>query len=225
MVIALFDIDGTLMLGSKLKDEIAYPTAFREIYGLDVNIDDINRKGKTDKEIIVGLLRKNGLDDEKIYSKLEAFMNKMVEIFNKNLDSDEFDVFESVPKFLSRLNGCGVVMGLVTGNLEPIAWGILEKTGLKHYFKFGAFGTDDSDRNNLAKTALIRAKELGFESSDVFLFGDAPQDMQAGKFIGAVTIGVTTGSYSKTDLMNAGADHVFENLGDTEIIEFVVESK
>ena len=225
MVIALFDVDGTLMLGSKLKDEIAYPMAFREVYGLDVNIDDISRKGKTDQEIIVGLLKKKGLSNKEITSKLKVFMDKMVEVFNQNIEDDEFDVFKEVPGFLSKLSEKGVIMGLVTGNLEPIAWGALEKVGLKHYFKFGGFGTDDGDRSNLIRVALDRAKGLGLQSEKVFLFGDAPQDMRAGKARGVVAVGVTTGAYSKEDLLAAGADHVFENLGDEKLVRIVTESK
>ena len=62
---------------------------------------------------------------------------------------------------------------------------------------------------------LVIGNHQSFKFNDnVFLFGDAPQDMQAGKGAGTRTIGVTTGIYSKKQLEDAGADFVVVNLKD-----------
>ena len=141
-------------------------------------------------------------------------MDVIVEIFNEHIDHDEFIVLDGVRGLLRELEKHNVLMGLVTGNLEPIAWGSLRKVGLDRYFKVGAFGTDDMDRANLVKLAIKRADEnFGFKvGNDVFLFGDTPQDMEAGKKAGVKTIGITTGIYSKKQLRNSGADFVLDSL-------------
>ncbi|UCE55077.1 MAG: HAD family hydrolase [Desulfobacterales bacterium] len=57
----------------------------------------------------------------------------------------------------------------------------------------------------------------------IFLLGDTPKDMKAGKAVGATTIGVTTGIFSDEQLEPAGADIVFSNLADTDsILKFIL---
>ncbi len=87
---------------------------------------------------------------------------------------------------------------------------------MNHYFKIGGFGSDDINRTNLVRLAIKRAEEkFNFKfNNNVFLVGDAPQDMKAGKEAGVKTIGVTTGIYSKEQLKNAGADFILETLKD-----------
>ncbi len=118
-------------------------------------------------------------------------------------------------------------MGLVTGNLEPIARGKLNKIGINHYFKIGGFGNDDVNRTNLVKIAIRRAEEnFNFQfDNNVFLLGDAPQDMKAGKDMEIETIGVTTGIYSKEQLENAGAKFILGNLKDKNKILKIIERK
>ena len=218
--LALFDIDSTLILGSISKDDIAFPEAFRKVYGIDANVYVINRHGMTDQQIIIDVLKKNGLDEKTIMHKLKDCMQALTESFLKNIDSDEIIVLDGVKDLLEELEKHEVLMGLVTGNLEPIAWSSLKKVSLDRYFKLGGFGTDDINRTNLVRLAIKRAKEnFGFNlSNNVFLFGDAPQDMIAGKEAGIKTIGITTGIYSDEQLRNAGADFVFESMKKKEEI-------
>ncbi len=224
--LALFDIDSTLILGSKSKDDIAFPEAFRKVYGIDADVYVINRHGMTDQQIIIDVLRKNGLDEKTIMHKLKDCMQALTESFLKNIGRDEIIVLDGVKDLLEELENHEVLMGLVTGNLEPIAWSSLKKVGLDRYFKLGGFGTDSINRTNLVRLAIKRAKEnFGFNLSnnDVFLFGDAPQDMIAGKEAGARTIGITTGIYSEKQMKNSGADFVFSSMKrKEEILEIIL---
>lgn len=194
----LFDIDKTLIESLK-GHKVAFSEAFRKIYGVDTTIDIINHHGMTDQQIITEVLKKNGLDEKTIKSKLEECMKVMINSFNETVSSDEIILLDGVQELLEELSINNVLMGLVTGNLEPIARGKLKKVGLNHYFKVGGFGSDDINRTNLVKLAIKRAEEnLDFKfNNNVFLFGDAPQDMKAGKEAGVRTIGVATGIYSK----------------------------
>ena len=214
--LVLFDMNKTLVEDSKVKDEIAFPKAFRKVYGIDTNIDIINYHGMTDKEMIIEVLKKNGLDEQTIKSKLEEYIKVMTNIFSKKIDRDKIVVLEGVQELLKELSRNNVLMGLVTGNLEPIARGELKQIGLDHYFKVGGFGSDNINRTNLVKLAIKRAEEkFDFNfNNNVFLFGDSPQDMKAGKEAGIKTIGITTGIYSAEQLKNAGADFILKNLKD-----------
>jgi phosphoglycolate phosphatase-like HAD superfamily hydrolase len=213
--LVLFDIDKTLIEGSK-SQRIAFSEAFKKVYGVDTTIDVINHEGTTDQQIIIEVLKKNGLKEEVIKSKIKQCMKVMVKCFEKNIRKEKIIVLEGVRELLEELNKHNFLMGLVTGNLEPIARGKLMKVNLNHYFKFGGFGNENINRTNLIKLAIKKAKEnFAFESdNNIFLFGDTPRDINAGKKVGVKTIGVATGIHSIKQLKNAGADFVLKNLKD-----------
>ena len=52
----------------------------------------------------------------------------------------------------------------------------------------------------------------------VFHFGDAPQDMQAGREAGVVPMGVTTGVFTADQLISAGAEKVIPDRKDADDI-------
>jgi phosphoglycolate phosphatase-like HAD superfamily hydrolase len=96
----------------------------------------------------------------------------------------------------------------------------MKKLGINHYFKVGGFGNEHINRTELVKIAIKKA-QTNFDfifSNNVYLFGDAPQDMQAAKNAGITAIGVTTGIYTKKQLENAAADIVLEDLTNVEKI-------
>jgi phosphoglycolate phosphatase len=80
---------------------------------------------------------------------------------------------------------------------------------------FGAFGSDDEDRNVLLPIAVERLQALtgirvGY--ADCVVIGDTPRDVRCAKPYGAVSVAVATGGYSMEELREAGADVVMEDL-------------
>ena len=112
-----------------------------------------------------------------------------------------------VSKLLSRLEGEGVYLGLVTGNLEKIAYAKLNKVGIGGFFHFGGFGSDHINRTELMRLAIRQAKSRFGLVDDIraFHIGDAEQDMTAAREGGATPIGVATGVFSAGELNAAGA--------------------
>jgi phosphoglycolate phosphatase len=208
----LFDIDKTLIEGSA-GHQMAFTGAFKNVYGIDTNISIINHHGMTDQQIIIEVLKKKGLDEQFIKSKLKECMDSMVEFYEKNSGQDKIILLETVNETLNKLKKKGDVLGLVTGNLEPIACSKLKKSGIDGYFSVGGFGSDDISRTNLVRLAVKRAEnKFNIKRDNIFLVGDAPQDMQAGKEAEVKTVGVITGIYSKEELTRGGADYVVANL-------------
>ncbi len=215
MKLVLFDVDGTLIKRGSKGHRMAFSEAFRKVYGVDTNIDIIKHSGMTDQQIVIEVLKRNGLDEKEIKKKIKECMKVMVDSFNKVIYKDEIIVLDGVKELLEGLEKRKVLMGLVTGNLEPIARGKMKKVGLNKYFKIGGFGSDDINRTNLVKIAIKRAENFDFEfNKNVFLVGDTPRDVLAGKETGVKTIGVATGAYSTKELNDAEADFVLENLKD-----------
>lgn len=218
--LVLFDIDGTLMnFPQEHRDSFA--EAFRKVYGIDTDISIIQPMGMTEQQIITEVLRKKGVDDQTIKSKISEAMRVMEEYFEKRMDGGKVDVLPGAQDFLAELSRNGVLMGAVTGNLEKIARRKLKEAGLNDYIKLGGFGSDHILRSELVKLAIERAKEnFGFKYGDnVYSIGDAPSDMKAGREGGSYKcIGIITGVHSREQLQEAGADVVFDNLLDKEKI-------
>jgi len=212
--LVLFDIDGTLMDFPK-EHKNAFSEAFREVYGIDADLSIIQPMGMTEQQINTEVLRKKGVDDEVIKSKMPEAMQVMAEYFEKEMKEGKVFIYEGVREFLEELDKKGFLIGAVTGNLESIARIKLEKGGINQYIKLGGFGSDHMIRTELVKLAIRRAEEnFGFEyGENVFSIGDAPSDMKAGREGGAYKcIGITTGVHSEEQLKEAGADFTFPNL-------------
>jgi phosphoglycolate phosphatase-like HAD superfamily hydrolase len=113
-------------------------------------------------------------------------------------------------------------MGLLTGNLVEGARAKLEAVGIDpRLFVVGAYGTDHELRPRLPAIAQQRARDLlgtDIAGADIIIIGDTPADMECGRDIGARAIGVTTGRYSKEELMACGGIAVFDDLSDTNAV-------
>ena len=217
--LVLFDIDRTLVV-SFHGYAGAFSEGFKKIYGVDADVNSINHHGMTDQQIIIEVLKRKGLTEGEIHSKIGECMDVIAKAFPQFIEQSRFEVMPGVKTLLRELSKRNVLMGLVTGNLEQIARGKMQSLGLEHYFKIGGFGSDDIERVNLVRLAIARAeKGFNFKLDDnIILFGDAPQDIQAAKEAGIKAIGVTTGIYSREDLFKHKPDYILEDLTDIDKI-------
>ncbi len=216
--LVLFDVDNTLSSGSKAHVE-AFSHAVREVYRVEVSVNGVRYYGKTDWQIIMEVLEEKGIAEERIKSGLKECMRKMVGYYNKTADRHKIALMGGVKELLKELERHGILMGLVTGNLEEIAWAKMDRLGIRRYFKVGGFGSEDRNRTNLVKIAIRKAeKRFGhIPRENIFVIGDTPLDVKAGREAGVKTISVATGVYTKDELKDGGgADFVLENLKDTE---------
>ena len=76
----------------------------------------------------------------------------------------------------------------------------------------GGYGDDSPDRNAVAAAAVAA---LGPHDEPVWVLGDTPADIVCGKSVGAKTLAVATGTYSRGELAGCGADVLLEGLSDT----------
>lgn len=221
--LVLFDIDKTLIKGFKW-DINAISKAVKKTYNVDENPYAKEYSGLTDKERIIKVLEKNGINKKEINSKLKCCLDSFLEFFNEAANKNNVYVLNGVKKLLEGLKKNNVLIGVVTGNIEATAKIKLKKAGLNSYFKLGGFGSDELKRADIAKIAIKRAKEkFNFKlNNNVFLIGDTPNDVKAGKDAGIKVIGIATGIWTEKQLKEAGADFVFKNLKDTEKVLKVI---
>lgn len=219
--LVLFDVDRTLIDRSRCHHH-AFSYAFKKVYGVDVDIRIINYGGMTDPAIAIEVLKKTGLKEDVICSKLPQCMNVIVDYFLKNIKRDRINILPGVNDLLELLDANHALLGLVTGNLEPIAWGKLKSIHIDHYFKFGGFGSDNINRTELVKAAIKKAwNNYNFDGT-TFVIGDTPRDVKAGFEANAKTIAVATGTYSKDELRKYHPDFLFDDLRNVESILNVI---
>ena len=218
-MLVLFDIDNTLMK-TPTSHRDAFFEAIENTYGINTGFAGLNPHGMTDRHIISEILKINGEEEHKIDEGMEKCLLDMAEIFSRKVMNENLIVLKGAADLLKELHNRSVLIGLVTGNVEAIAWAKLKITGLSHYFKMGGFGSDDSSRTNLVKLAVGRAvKSFGFSGSgDVFLFGDTPKDIIAGKEAGVRTVAVSTGIFSRRELSRSNPDYIHKTLGEISSI-------
>jgi phosphoglycolate phosphatase-like HAD superfamily hydrolase len=215
----LFDIDGTIIKQGNKKHRLSFSHAFEKIFGISASIDIIDPAGRTDKEIIMEVLKKVGLGEKEIIPKLDEVTKEMAEFYKKNLCEKELESLDGAEELLKALEEQGFLLGLVTGNIEVVAREKLKNVSLDKYFKVGGFGDEDENRTNLVKIAIKKARDIGFNPDEVFVVGDTPRDIKCGKESGAKTIAVATGKhYTRKDLESYKPDFIFNDLSRKEEI-------
>lgn len=217
MLLILFDIDGTL-IDSGGAGMRSLASAFKEIFSVDDAFHDIPMAGRTDLEIISDALERRGLATGD--GVLPAFVDAYLKYLSSEIDNSKRCLMPGVKSLLDVLQAKeNYAVGLLTGNLEQGARIKLEPFGLNRYFSFGAYGSDHMDRNKLLPIAIERFAAISgvsAEFSKCVIVGDTPKDVECAKPYGAYTVAVATGKYTSTDLGEAGAHLVLENLADRE---------
>ncbi len=210
----LFDIDGTL-IESGGAGAVSWREAFQELYGVPADIGEYTDAGMTDPE--VGRLTFERVIGRKPTTRELArlLMRRNTLLPRAVAESKGYRVLPGVRELLPRLSEEGYLLGLTTGGVETAAHIKLERGHLNRYFHFGGYGSDSTDRVELTRRAIDRARTiLGHKLSpdEVLVVGDTPKDIAAAHGAGAVAVGVATGSYSKEKLAEAGADYVLGTL-------------
>jgi phosphoglycolate phosphatase len=210
----LFDIDGTL-ISTGGAGAASWRAAFDDLYGIPADIGKFTDAGMTDPE--VGRLTFKGiLGRDPTPEEMAVVMTKRLASLPKAVaESKGYKVLPGVAETLERLSQAGFLLGLTTGGVEAAAHIKLARAHLNHYFCFGGYGSDSSDRAELTRRAIERAGAILRIAADpqrVLVVGDTPLDIQAAHAAGAVGIGVASGHFKEDELRTAGADYVLGSL-------------
>ena len=213
----LFDIDGTLIHSGGAGIE-ALKRAFKERFDIEDDLRDIEIAGMTDSGIVVSILKKHKI--AATAENVAAFLDSYVHFLSKELPRRKGKLLPGVLELLEKLKSRKhVVLGLLTGNVSRGAQLKLSHYRVWHFFEFGAFADDHHDRNELGAFARARAKEKHgreFSAADIDVIGDTPRDIACGKALGARTVAVATGSWSREKLAQYAPDILIDDLSDVD---------
>lgn len=204
----LWDIDGTL-LKTGGAGAVAWQRAFRELWEVDANITEHTREGMTDPEIAAIVFRevigRDGSDEERA-AAIAGYLSHLQKAVD---ESEAYELMPGVEEILPRLAEAGVLLGIVTGNIEAAAHIKLSRGDLNRFFAFGGYGSDARDRTELTRKGIERGGEVAGHPLDLATtigVGDTPRDVAACHGAGIRVVGVATGRYSAAELRQDGAD-------------------
>ena len=211
--ILFWDIDGTLLTTARA-GLFAVEQAGREVCGIDVDFGGLRTAGLTDYEVSALAIRTAGLEDDP--ETVTAFLRAYERHLPDRLHLRRGSVLPGVEAVLEHLEGRDdVVSLLLTGNTPAGARAKLAHYGLDRWLTDGAFCVDGGDRVSIARRALeLAAERVGADLSgdQVTVIGDTPADVRCGQAIGARTLAVASGPYSREELEATGATVVVDEL-------------
>jgi phosphoglycolate phosphatase len=213
---ALFDVDGTLLVTGGA-GAVAWRRAFGQLHGIDADIEEHTHAGMTDPEIAEIIFREVIGRDGSEAERAEAIAGYLGHLEEAVGESSGYRVMPGIEELLPRLAGEGILLGLVTANIEAAAHIKLARGNLNRFFAFGGYGSDSRDRAELTRRALERGAEVSgspLDPATTIGVGDTPRDVMACHSAGIEVVGVATGSYSVEQLREAGADWALPTVAD-----------
>jgi phosphoglycolate phosphatase len=158
--LVLFDIDGTILLTAGAGRR-AITAALAELVGDSTAFERIRFDGKTDPQIVSELLAAAGDAGPHDDAEVRAVCERYVVLLERELaTATGTRLMPGFPDLFDCLEAeSGVVLGLLTGNLERGAALKLRAAGIDPArFKVGAYGSDAAHRPDLPPIAARRAE-------------------------------------------------------------------
>jgi phosphoglycolate phosphatase-like HAD superfamily hydrolase len=203
------DIDGTLLY-ARGSGRPAFGAAFKEAYGVPVDMSYINFAGATDIGVVLQLARDHGVVPDA--DRTRRLFELLPVYLDANMKRLPPTVFPGVESFLKRVSRYWN-LGLVTGNIRACAYLKLQHGGIRPWFSdIGGFGDDDGNRSRMAALALERAGHPEY----AFLLGDTPSDIEAARANGMRSVAVCNGQFDHATLESEHPDIILDSFEDAE---------
>ena len=222
MIVVFWDIDGTLLTTGKAGVP-AWEQAVREVVQRDFELASFRVAGLTDYQIAVRTFEMLGVAADE--ATIRQMVTRYEELLPNELPKKRGRVLPNVREILESLNRRPDVRSyLLTGNTRGGARAKLTHYDLFKYFVDGAFAEDAGNRASIATRALALARSAGPVGDDtVFVVGDTPHDIECANAIGARTVAVATGGYTRDELAALRPWKVFDTLPAAEEFERLID--
>jgi HAD superfamily hydrolase (TIGR01549 family) len=198
----LFDLDGTLV-DSNYQHALAWYLAFREI-GVVLPIWRIHRHigmgGDQMVPALIGEARAEQLGDQLRAAEKQQFERLL----------DQISPLEGAHELLVALNAWGHELVLASSSPEQYLDRYLDL--LDAHDLIDAATTSEDVEATKPEPDLIEVAKQKAHSPALAMVGDSPWDIQAAARAGLPCIALLTGGYSQRELVDAGAEAVFESL-------------
>jgi phosphoglycolate phosphatase len=178
-LLALFDVDGTLLLTDDPLAGIALRETLTERYGVtlpDDAIEQVDHRGQSSLRIGRLVLAAAGVEEpDGLADWCGEFAQLYVELLT-DADTSDWQTPPDAERSLERLAAAGLRLALLTGNPEPMARARMDRLRLARFFPRGqgAFGCESESRAELI--ALARRRAGDWPAQDTVEVGDTERD-------------------------------------------------
>lgn len=199
-MLLFWDIDGTLLTTGRA-GIFAWEDALDEVAGVRADLSEFDTAGHPDfliaARLFIDMAGAAAADDQ-----VERLVRRYEDLLPAALRRRQGRVLPNVREILEQLEGHPSVRSmLLTGNTRRGAAAKLAHYGLDRFFDDGAFSEGAYDRDQIARTALERARASGWNGAGgAVVIGDTPHDVRSGRVAGARTLAVATGGYDVEQL-------------------------
>ena len=212
----LFDIDGTLVNLRSIWEEM-YLSLYKDVAGFALTSAELLSKfGPPEYEGHAQILQGRGLYAVQLVEDLVVESERRMITRLAQPDISNY-VLPYARECLEELTRDGGNVGIVTGNMKPIAEAILQGAGLREYFLVMGY----SDAKTIRRAEIVQGavsvfnrEGLFFDSNNVYVIGDTPKDIEGAKGCGYVSVAVATGHYSFEELRQEKPDVLLKDLGE-----------
>jgi HAD superfamily hydrolase (TIGR01509 family) len=203
----LCDIDGTLVQSNWLHAQ-AWQAAFAEL-GINLEVEELRRQiGKGGDQLIPVFVP---------WWKRRQVEEPLKEFRKFIFQTEYLPRVEPIPRvreFLLRLKRAGIRLALASSAGKQDLLSYKKIAGIEDLIDEES-SADDAQRSkphpDIFEATLER---LRLKPAEVLALGDTPYDAEAAGKAGVWTIGVTTGGWSREDLLAAGCIEVYRNVGE-----------
>ena len=136
----------------------------------------------------------------------------------------ENSVYPGIPELLQTLKANGKHLVVATSKPEEYSIKIIDHFGLSKYFDFVCGSLMDESRSKKSEVISYALQRCGLSESDkerVLMVGDRHHDIEGAQQNGLKSCGVLFGYGSRTELEDAGADYIAEDIN--ELSEVIIK--
>lgn len=192
----LFDIDGTLLHCADAVHYFAFCSVLERVAGRPMTLEGVVAHGNTDIGILRDAFQAAGIEERLWRPRLNELTRSMCEYVQRRERELCVDVLPNVRRILDYLRDKGAVLGIATGNLQPIGELKLQCAGLLSCFQFAGWSDGFESRPDVFRAAVEQARNIAGCGASVCAIGDTPADIAAARANGLPVIAVATGIYS-----------------------------
>ncbi|HUO61781.1 MAG TPA: HAD family hydrolase [Candidatus Acidoferrales bacterium] len=196
----LFDIDGTLLNTRDAVHYHAFHSAMQRVYGCENRIEEVQVQGSTDIRIMRDVTRLAGVTEEEFRARLPQVISEICAEVTRHERDIRSELCPSIRQLLEQFHGADKLLGVTSGNLEPIGWAKLRAAGVRQYFQFGSFSDRNETREEIFRWGATKVREMLGRDARLCFVGDTPADVQAAKALGEPIVAVATGVFSVEEL-------------------------
>ncbi|HRP01949.1 MAG TPA: HAD hydrolase-like protein [Candidatus Kapabacteria bacterium] len=226
--LVLFDIDGTILnFAPNLAKELILEL-LQDYFNKNISESVIpDFQGMTDLQIIKSIAKEIGYSLEQLEDSIPKFWKALSDTFERHTNSNTTKILPGVSQLVKELSELPFIeLGLLTGNIHQNAYHKLRAVKLDSYFKFGAFGCDSHDRNELAPIAINRANNYFdatiFNHKNTLIIGDTYRDEECARVNNIKFVCVATGKQSYEALNQLVPDAIFHDFSNVDLVKSTI---